>query len=89
MHRIPDCQNLYVTTASMSSAKHQDFQEPSDKADLIIKENVQRKWKSYLWDTFDKSSEERIFLFKLDFALLTFASLGTATLFLPSMGQTS
>ena len=50
--------------------------EPSDKADAIIQEKVQRRWQSYLWDTFDKSPEERKFLFKLDFALLTFASLG-------------
>lgn len=50
--------------------------KPSDKADVIIQEKVQRKWQSYLWDTFDKSPEERKFLFKLDFALLTFASLG-------------
>lgn len=50
--------------------------EPFDKADVIIQEKVQRKWQSYLWDTFDKSPEERKFLFKLDFALLTFASLG-------------
>ena len=57
---------------------HEDEQqrEPSTKADVIIQEKVQRKWQSYLWDTFDKSPEERKFLFKLDFALLTFASLG-------------
>ncbi|KAK3374845.1 major facilitator superfamily domain-containing protein [Podospora didyma] len=33
-------------------------------------------WKSYVWDTLDKSPEERRFLFKLDTILLTFASLG-------------
>ncbi|KAL3460051.1 major facilitator superfamily domain-containing protein [Aspergillus heterothallicus] len=33
-------------------------------------------WLRYVWDTFDKSPEERRFLFKLDAALLTFASLG-------------
>lgn len=33
-------------------------------------------WKSYIWDTFDKSPEERKFLFKLDAVLLTFACLG-------------
>ena len=54
-----------------------DQRGPSDKADVVIQENVQRKWQSYLWDTFDKSQEERKFLFKLDFALLTFASLGS------------
>ena len=51
--------------------------EPQHKADVVIQENVQRKWQSYLWDTLDKSPVERKFLFKLDFALLTFASLGT------------
>ncbi|KAI5865637.1 MFS general substrate transporter [Durotheca rogersii] len=33
-------------------------------------------WRSYFWDTFDKSPEERRFLFKLDAIILTFASLG-------------
>ncbi|KAK0709171.1 major facilitator superfamily domain-containing protein [Lasiosphaeria miniovina] len=33
-------------------------------------------WKSYFWNTLDKSPEERRFLFKLDAALLTFTSLG-------------
>jgi hypothetical protein len=43
-----------------------------------VHENVvtKRRWVNYLWDTFDKSREERRFLFKLDTALLTFASLG-------------
>ncbi|MCJ1233865.1 hypothetical protein MMC14_001823 [Varicellaria rhodocarpa] len=44
--------------------------------DSIIKEHVQQNWRSYIWDTLDKSPEERQFLFKLDAALLTFASLG-------------
>ena len=35
-----------------------------------------KKWKSYIWDSLDKSPEERRFLFKLDSAVLTFASLG-------------
>ena len=35
-----------------------------------------RSWRSYIWDTLDKSPEERQFLFKLDAILLTFASLG-------------
>jgi ACS family pantothenate transporter-like MFS transporter len=42
----------------------------------LIKERPQANWKSYIWDTFDKSTEERRFLFKLDAVLLTFASLG-------------
>ncbi|KAH9909642.1 MFS general substrate transporter [Xylariomycetidae sp. FL2044] len=35
-----------------------------------------RTWRSYFWDTWDKSPEERAFLFKLDAIVLTFASLG-------------
>ncbi|KAF1967407.1 MFS general substrate transporter [Bimuria novae-zelandiae CBS 107.79] len=38
--------------------------------------NKPHKWYYYLWDTLDKPPEERWFLFKLDAALLTFASLG-------------
>ena len=52
------------------------MQDSADKADIVIQEKVQKKWQSYLWDTLDKAPEERKFLFKLDFALLTFASLG-------------
>lgn len=52
-----------------------DFDTHSTPEDLVQKQPV-RSWRSYLWDTFDKSAEERRFLFKLDAALLTFASLG-------------
>lgn len=53
----------------------------SDKADVdpqrdLIQPEPKRRWVSYLWDTFDKSPQERRLLFKLDFAILTFASLG-------------
>lgn len=37
------------------------------------------RWYYYLWDTLEKPKEERWFMFKLDAALLTFASLGTYT----------
>jgi ACS family pantothenate transporter-like MFS transporter len=40
-------------------------------------EQKPKKWYYYLWDTLDKPKEERWFMFKLDAALLTFASLGT------------
>ncbi|UKZ72320.1 uncharacterized protein TrAtP1_013263 [Trichoderma atroviride] len=42
----------------------------------IIQPEVKKRWVSYLWDTLDKSPEERRFLFKLDAVLLSFASLG-------------
>lgn len=42
----------------------------------VLEEKPKTTWKSYLWDTFDKSPEERRFLFKLDAVLMTLASLG-------------
>ena len=42
----------------------------------LIQEKPNKTWRSYIWDTFDKSPEERRFLTKLDAAVLTFASLG-------------
>lgn len=51
-----------------------------ERVELIEAEQPKRKSQSYIWDTFDKSPEERRFLFKLDAAILTFASLGITTL---------
>ncbi|KAJ5965169.1 Major facilitator superfamily domain general substrate transporter [Penicillium vulpinum] len=48
----------------------------NDAAIQIVQKKPKRKWISYIWDTFDKSPEERHLLFKLDSAILTFASLG-------------
>jgi ACS family pantothenate transporter-like MFS transporter len=42
----------------------------------VINVEPKRNWRSYIWDSLDKSPEERHFLFKLDAAVLTFASLG-------------
>lgn len=42
----------------------------------IVHPEIKKKWVSYIWDTLDKSPAERRFLFKLDAALLSFASLG-------------
>jgi len=55
-------------------------ESPSSDASLhaeeVIQEKPRRKWQSYIWDTLDKSPEERKFLFKLDSAVITFACLG-------------
>jgi ACS family pantothenate transporter-like MFS transporter len=49
---------------------------PEAIASNTIQEQPKRKWTSYVWDTLDKPAAERRFLFKLDSALLTFATLG-------------
>ncbi|KAI9713230.1 MAG: hypothetical protein M1820_001216 [Bogoriella megaspora] len=49
---------------------------PEERAEEVVDQKPKKRWQSYLWDTLDKSPEERKFLFKLDTALLTFASLG-------------
>jgi hypothetical protein len=51
--------------------------EDSGSDDLTpIQTQPKHNWRSYIWDTFDKSPQERRFLFKLDAAVLTFATLG-------------
>lgn len=47
-----------------------------ERAQEVIAVKPKSKWQSYIWDTFDKSPEERKFLFKIDTALLTLASFG-------------
>ena len=61
----------------MRGDTEQNLQKAKNQAEVVIQEDVHKKWQSYVWDTLDKPPEERKFLFKLDFALLTFASLGT------------
>lgn len=60
----------------MVAQTHQSDYQAEAKADELVKPNVKRKWVSYIWDTFDKSPEERRFLFKVDAAILSFACLG-------------
>lgn len=68
--------------------KHRQVAKPDDPdsrhaiehADEVIHKEIPKKWTSYLWDTLDKPKEERWFMFKLDAALLTFASLGKLSL---------
>ncbi|KAL1987548.1 hypothetical protein VTN96DRAFT_3475 [Rasamsonia emersonii] len=50
--------------------------ESVEAGDIIQKELKKPKLVSYLWDTFDKPPEERKLLFKLDAAILSFASIG-------------
>jgi hypothetical protein len=59
----------------MTAASHAD-EAIGPRSAPKVQEIPKRKWASYIWDTFDKSPEERRLLFKLDTAILTFASLG-------------
>ncbi|KAG9650711.1 putative MFS transporter Liz1/Seo1, partial [Aureobasidium melanogenum] len=58
------------------SAANAVDEQAYERAQEVIAEKPKRKWQSYFWDTFNKSPEERKFLFKIDTALLTLASLG-------------
>lgn len=55
-------------TATSSAASAEDL--------TIVTSPAKRHWRSYVWDTFDKSPEERRFLFKLDAVVITLASVG-------------
>lgn len=56
------------------AAKSVDNSDAGSSSHVVVK--PKQTWRSYFWDTFDKSPEERRFLFKLDAVILTFASLG-------------
>lgn len=58
-----------------SAAVLADNKNPHETAQ-VVSPNGKKTWRSYLWDTLDKSAEERRFLFKLDAVILTFASFG-------------
>ena len=62
----------------MASHSDAQFQEEriQEHAQEVVQDKPKRKWQSYIWDSLDKSPEERAFLFKIDLALLSFASLG-------------
>ncbi|OQU94482.1 hypothetical protein CLAIMM_00836 [Cladophialophora immunda] len=52
--------------------------DPQERAEELVPETptAKKNWRSYIWDSLDKSPEERKFVFKLDCALLTFGCLG-------------
>lgn len=60
----------------MEKKPHAEVDDAGSNTTIVVQEVPKRTWRSYLWDTFDKSPEERRFLFKLDAVILTFASLG-------------
>lgn len=65
-----------LESARTMSPKNRANEATTEESTPVVQERVKRKWVSYIWDTFDKSPEERRLLFKLDSAILTFASLG-------------
>lgn len=73
-----------VAVVQPSDEKQHDHQQVVSKSEadlssqsaVSVESTPKRTWRTYLWDTFDRSPEERRFLFKLDAVILTFASLG-------------
>ena len=64
------------SSSSISGINKDDNTGQELSTAAVVHETPRRSWRSYLWDTFDKSPEERRFLFKLDAVLMTLASLG-------------
>jgi hypothetical protein len=64
----------YTAMGQLDSATEERVVDQNETS--VVQKNVKKRWVSYIWDTFDKSPEERRFLTKLDAAILTFASLG-------------
>lgn len=63
-------------TVSKTVIERTSTVESVEAGDIIQKELKKPKLVGYLWDTFDKPPEERKLLFKLDAAILSFASIG-------------
>ncbi|KAF9873140.1 hypothetical protein CkaCkLH20_09303 [Colletotrichum karsti] len=65
-------------TAAVDSprSKSPTSTDEDSAAGHLVQETPKLTWKSYIWDTLDKSPEERKFMFKLDAVILTMASLG-------------
>src|SRR5688572_18588334 len=55
-----------------------DGQDSASSGDgqQVVSKVPKRTWRSYIWDSLDKSPEERRFVFKLDIFLMTAACLG-------------
>jgi MFS transporter, ACS family, pantothenate transporter len=64
------------TAEGTASATSDDDVGSRTQEAVPVLQTPKKTWRSYVWDTFDKSPEERRFLFKLDAVILTFASLG-------------
>jgi hypothetical protein len=62
----------------MSKVPESEIQAYGGDDPSIVAENPNKNWRSFIWDSFDKTPEERKFLFKLDAALLTISCLGTS-----------
>ncbi|OCT50064.1 Pantothenate transporter liz1 [Cladophialophora carrionii] len=70
--KVVDVKGFEAEPQSIVKATTRSEEDLSDP----IQAKPKRKWQSYIWDTLDKSPEERRLLFKLDAAVLTFATLG-------------
>ncbi len=73
--------NMAIDEKNVTRLNEPNVEELGDSGVTQLK--PQKKWTSYLLDTFGKSPKERRFLFEVDAAILTFASLGTCLAGLP------
>ena len=54
--------------------RNQDYKDQHVEIPEVV-EQPKRGWRSYIWDSLEKSPEERKLVFKLDCALLTIGCL--------------
>ena len=62
-------------TQYIENLERADTSATEARVDALVAAKPKRKWVSYIWDSLDKSPEERKLVFKLDCALLTWACL--------------
>jgi len=71
-----ESQALILCHSHSSARKMSGKAAISSDAVSVTSSTPSISWKGWLWDSADVSAEERRFLLKLDFTLLTFGTLG-------------
>ena len=64
-----------AATVEAKTLPQPQSQEISPQSSLAEKKPLKRRIREILWDSFDRTPEERWFIHKIDFFILTWASL--------------
>ncbi|OLN97459.1 Pantothenate transporter liz1-like protein 2 [Colletotrichum chlorophyti] len=67
----PEIEKTTVTDSPRSKSPNSVDARDDPSVTEVVLEKPQTTWRSYVWDTLDKSPEERRFMFKLDAVVLT------------------
>lgn len=64
-----------ITTVQATASPQLQDKQPDIEHSLTERKPLKRRIREILWDSFDRTPEERWFIHKIDFFILTWASL--------------